>query len=846
MSSNRWIRAKRLLSALLDADPEDPRDWLQQHANDPTVRSEVWSLFVARTEGFLEESALSDWVDDISVETVAPSTSVDVPESGMTIGNYRLLTEVGLGGMSVVYRAERVGADFEQTVAVKLLQQRLHADDVHQRFRAERQLLARLDHPHIAALVDGGVTDGGRPYLVMEYVDGTPITAYADENEFDLQERLNLLSQVLDAVQSAHRQLVVHRDLKPSNVLVTEVDGRPHAKLLDFGIAKLLDDSVPVTRPRTRTGRTLLTPSYAAPEQLTGGDVTTATDVYQFGVLAYELLAGRRPFDLDGKSPTQIETLITETDVPHPSDRSRSPFVSPRALRGDLDRILLKALRKEPERRYRSVEAVKADLERYRTGQPIEARPATLGYRATKFVRRNRMEVAAAATLVMLVAAFIGVLLWQQRQTAQQRDRARREAQAAEQVSTYLTSLFEKADPHLTQGDTVTARELLRQGINRIDELEDQPLVQAELMYVLGRTRRRIGLYDSTRHLLERALHIRRQEHGRTHPSVAEVLRELALFERDADGHYAEAESLLTAGISINRQLTDPNREHIANGLMNLVYVQRKQGKLEEAERSVRKALSIQRDLHGEEHMSVAESLYNLAAILRDQERYAKAEQIQRKSLRLCRSLTDGPHPGTAANLNNLALVLDNQGEYAAAKNAYQEALAMKRDLYGTPHKEVATTLSNLAQVLLEQEKYERAEGYQRRALRMRRSLFGQTHPDIAVSFTILGDILENQNELAAADSAFRAARDILRTAGQEHGPTAVAVLKQHGRLLHDREQYADAVSAFEKALRLQRKIHGRGDPQVKELRSELALIYEEWGKLEKAGQYRTARNAEQ
>jgi len=823
MASPQWTRAKRLLSALIEADPDDPTAWLREHVDDPGLRSEVLSLWAARTEGFLKQGSLSDWLGGASVE---PLSASDGPETGMRIGDFRLVEEIGLGGMSVVYRAERIGADFEQTVAVKLLQRRLHTENAEQRVRAERQMLARLDHPGIADLLDGGVTDGGRPYLVMEYVDGTPITEYANRHGLNLSARLGLLSQVLDAVQGAHRQLIVHRDLKPSNVLVTEVDGGPHVTLLDFGIAKLLDDSLPVTRPRTRTGQSLMTPSYAAPEQVTGADITAATDVYQIGVLAYELLTGCRPLDAADKRPSVVEQIITENDPTPPSKLVEIDALSAESLRGDLDRILLKALRKDPDRRYRSVEAVAADLNRYREGHPIEARPATLPYRTKKFVRRNRTGVGVTALITILVAGFFGVLVWQQQKTAEQRDRAQREAETAEQVSTYLTTLFERADPHLSRGDTVTARELLREGMNRIDELDGQPLVQAQLLYVLGRTRRRIGLYDSTRALLHRALEIRRRKLGRAHPKTAEVLKELALWTRDAEGDYAIAESLFTEELAVRRATQGPRHEDVAEALKNLVYVQRHQDKLDEARASIQKALSIQRATYGDEHMAIAESLYNLAAILLDQGRYEKAEQIQRKSLALCQKRTEGPHPGTAANLNNLGILLDEQGEYRRAEEMYRRALSMKRSLYDTPHPEVAATLSNLAQTLQDQGVHDEAESHIRRALRMNRSLYGPSHPDIAADLTVLGELLHEQHRFAAADSAYRAARTMLHDEGRATTSAMATTQTEHAQLLRAQERYAEAAAAFKKALALEREIEGPDHADVRNLQSALADLY--------------------
>jgi serine/threonine-protein kinase len=455
--------------------------WLDEHCgDDDALHREAESLLRADQEGRLSDEDRA--ADRLSIEEEgagggrpedAPASPSSPAGPGGTVGDYRLLEEIGVGGMSVVYRAERADAGFEQTVAIKLLRHRLGSDKARQRFRAEQQVLASLDHPGIAQFIDGGVTDGGRPYLVMEHVEGAPITEYARENDLGLDARLALTEQAAEALEAAHRQLVVHRDLKPSNVFVAETETGPQVKLLDFGIAKLLGDTLPVTRPQTRTGRRPMTPSYAAPEQVTGDEISTQTDVYQLGMLAYELLAGRRPFDLKDTSLAEAERIITEKRPPKPSERATSEGASPTELRGDLDVIVRKALRKEPGRRYQSVEALVADLQRYRRDEPVEARPATLGYRTRKFLRRNRAGVAAAAAFLAVVAVS-AVLLIQQRNRAQREaERAQREAQKAEAVSGYLTDLLQSTRPDESAGDTVTAADMLRRGQRRINRLKD-------------------------------------------------------------------------------------------------------------------------------------------------------------------------------------------------------------------------------------------------------------------------------------------------------------------------------------------------------------------------------------
>lgn len=561
MEADRWTQVERLFGSAREVPPDERVEWLQEHCDEPAMREEVVSLLSAREQApeFFEAAArevVSPMLDEFGDGGESLDGTLDL--AGQTIGGYRLVEEIGIGGMSVVYRAERVEADFEQTVAVKLLQRCLHVTDAADRFRAERQMLASIDHPSIAQLIDGGVTEGGRPYLVMEYVDGVPITTYAEEKGLDLPARLDLLGQVLDAVEAAHRQLVVHRDLKPSNVLVTETDDGPRVRLLDFGIAKLLDDSMPVTRPQTRTGQQLMTPAYAAPEQVAGDEITTATDVYQVGVLAYELLAATRPFDLTGKSLTEVERILLEDEPEKPSERAETKDAQ---LRGDLDTIVLKTLRKEPERRYRSVEALAADLERYQQGEPVEARPATLGYRAKKFVQRNRTVVGAAVLIFLLAIVYAVTVTMQANRLAEQRDRAQREAETTEEVKAYLVDLFRTGNPMESSAEDLSAETLLRRGIERADQLDDRPLVQAELLSSLGNAAGGFGQWNRANSLLRRSLALRRKHLDAPHPDLAATLYRIGdLLRKETD--YGRALTFYDKALAMSRQLEDTTHRY--------------------------------------------------------------------------------------------------------------------------------------------------------------------------------------------------------------------------------------------------------------------------------------------
>ena len=797
MISDRWPRAKRLLNALLEAEPNDPDAWLDEQCDDPALRAEVKSLFSAQEGTFLEGESPREWLGGPSGEPDehGPATPVVRPETGTQIGAYRLVEEIGLGGMSVVYRAERVGADFEQTVAVKLLQRRLLADDAEQRFRAERQVLASLDHPNIAQLIDGGVAEGGRPYLVMELVEGTPITAYADAHDLNLEARLDLLEQAFDAVKAAHRQLVVHRDLKPANVLVTEMKDGPRVKLLDFGIAKLLDDALPVTRPETRTGHHLMTPSYAAPEQVTGADVTTGTDVYQLGVLAYELLAGRRPFDVEDKSATEIERLITEVDPLRPSERARGGPVSPGALQGDLDQILLTALRKEPERRYGSVEAMEADLERHRSGQPVEARPATLGYRARKFAGRHRWGVGVGVAFLIVIAVS-GTLLVRQRMVAErQRDRAQVEAEKAARVSGFLTNLFQANNPREAQGDTITARALLRRGVRRAEALEDQPDVQAQMLSVIGEV-----------HL----------EHGR----------------------FPKADSLFGRALALRRK-AEAGRAPIASSLGNLAYTWLRRDRDRKADSLFQEALRLMPS-QSPHRADRAELLTGHGIVLHDLSEFEKAEKRHRAALKRFRAAYDGPHPKIAQAQNNLAMLIHDQGRLEEAERLYRKTLATQKKLLSAPHPDLADTMNNLATVLRNLDKHAESKKRFRKVLRMDRALYGKEHPYVAGDYSNVASALMQRGQHAEAIGLLRQAETITKKLLPATRVQLAGVYQKLGRCFVALEDYAHAEPALRKAFVIQRKREKgtQGDDRIDVL-EDMVDLYDAWGRPAKAAAYR-------
>lgn len=441
-----------------------------------------------------------------------------IDRSGQVLGQWRLRKRIGGGGMSEVYLAERIG-EYQHQVALKLVRPGLVSRADHNRLRAERQILARLNHRNIARLLDGGTTAEGIPYLVMEYVDGLPIDEYCDRNRLTLAQRLALFRGVCAAVHAAHQNLVVHRDLKPSNILVTK---DRTLKLLDFGIAKLMEvrdtvHTVAVTHADVR----LFTPGHASPEQIRGEPITTMTDVYLLGVLLYELLTGRKPFDVRDLRLSQIESVICEQDAPPPSTvvntrgatvadqlrieraaRARQSTTSKlrRDIAGDLDNIVMKAMRKEPARRYASADELAVDIKRHDSGKPVIARGDTWTYRTHKFLRRHTMAVAASCALVLMLACLVTLLALQAHRIAEQRAIAEQERQRSDEVAAFLVDLFKVADPRESYGEATTARQLLERGAERIRlELKNQPVARADMMETIGRVYVGLGLAEKAR-----------------------------------------------------------------------------------------------------------------------------------------------------------------------------------------------------------------------------------------------------------------------------------------------------------------------------------------------------------
>jgi len=799
-ADDRWLRADQILDEALDLPISERPAFLDRACGgDAELRA-----LVERLLGHAESDAAvlvpggaldSPLWDGIALE--GDGLEGDDPLLGTVVGRYRIVRELGRGGMAVVYLAERNDGQFRQEVALKLLKRGLDTDEVVRRFDQERQILALASHPGLARLLDGGAGPGGRPYLVMEYVEGRPIDVHCDEERLSVAERLRLFLQVARAVEDAHRNLIVHRDIKPSNILVTR---EGHVKLLDFGIAKLLDP-VAGDAPVTRALR-LMTPAWASPEQVQGGPVATASDIYQLGLLLRLLLTGR------------ASSTVSENPEDIARARSTTPARLRRELAGDLDKLLAVALRKEPDRRYRSVSQLISDVERYLAGRPISARPDTVAYRTAKFLRRHAAAVVtAAAALVLLIAMAAGYTL----ELTRERDRARLAAARATRTADFLRGLFEVAAPSRSGGEKITARQLLDQGTARIEkELAGEPELRADLMALMGDVHRELALYDEARGLLGRSVAIRRRMPGGDRLALASSLHGLARVLED-QGEPGAARKLYEEALKIREQALGGTHADVGRTLGGLGRVVMAQGDLRAARRLHERAAKILESALGPRHPEVGLALKDLgvAAARVDGAHVAKAS-FQR-SLGVLESAYGPDHPHVANARMHLGEALSGTGDRLAARREYERALPALERAYGPAHPVVAAVLSILADLRiasgLENKDPDGAIADYQRALAIQEASLGPQHPDLAFNLTGLGRAWRIKGDDDRARGYFERSLALSEAAfGAAHVNLAVPLTELAG--LHERAgRYSEALRVYERVLAIREKAHGPDHP---------------------------------
>ena len=801
----RWSQVEHLFDAVADLPPSERAAFLAKTCGtDSELRSYVESL------------ARADIANDTVIEeSIRSALNLAVPESpsitdviGERIGPYRIVRVIGSGGMGVVYLADRADEQFRQRVAIKVVRQRLVHPEIGERLISERQILASLDHPNIARLLDGGTMADGTPYLVMEYIEGVPIDDYCDGCRLDIDERLALFRTICSAVHYAHQNLVVHRDIKPTNILVT-ADGTP--KLLDFGIAKLLDAGGAATQGLTRDGAVMMTPENAAPEQVLNGTVTTATDTYALGVLLYRLLTGHPPYQV-GENPREMALTICEQVPERPSIVvSREPMAVPpesdrekispelisryrdtsterlrRRLEGDLDNIVLVALRKEPARRYRSVTEFSEDIRLHLASMPVLAQPDTWRYRSEKFVRRHTVGVAMSAILVTLLVTFGVTMTVQNKRIIEERD-------TAEEVSAFLEEIFRAPDPGNARGLDITAKEILSMGAKNIrQQLDDRPAIQATLMETMGRVYFNLGEYEPSIAMLEESLSLRQQSLGDDHTDVAASKNALAAsLIRTAD--YERARSLLDEALEVNRRKHGKSSAAVASTMFNLAELLQETGKLDEAQKFANASIDIYTPQSDRYTVELAEAKNSLARILLGKNELDEADRLLREAILLVERHSGKNHPLIAHYLQNLAVVLQMKGDVDAAEALFHESIAATRSILGEENSLLGGSLVMLGTLLHNKGQYDDAEKAFRDALAVHRKARGMEHPFVAYDMTSLAMLLHDKGDLDEAESLIRDALQLYeQSVGPDHQYVASA-LTELGAVLTEKGLPQDA-----------------------------------------------------
>jgi eukaryotic-like serine/threonine-protein kinase len=787
MDPQRWQRVRALFDQVVEQAPAQWDGWLAQRCDDDALRAEVRALLDADLQQTTRAARLTQQAPELLAELAhATQLAAEAPRLQRQFGAWRLLAPLGEGGMGAVYLAERVEGGFTQRAALKLVRSGYVTEDLLRRLRAERQILASLEHPSIARLLDGGAGPDGEPFLALEYVEGSVLDRHCDARRLDLRARLELFLTICDAVAHAHARLIVHRDLKPGNIMVT-AEGA--VKLLDFGVAKLLDDdgaAPEATAARLR----MFTPAYAAPEQVRGEPTTTAVDVYALGVLLFELLTGRSPYAGATREGSAVEQAVLHVEPARPSSvvtrsppsdaadtqapqtlaglRRLTPHQLRAQLRGDLDHVVLKALRKSPAERYASVRGLADDVRAWLERRPVAARRGSTRYRVTRFVQRHALAVGFAGLAVVGLIGGLGIALWQAREAQAQRDAARVEADKSRAALDFMTGLFALADPEATAGRTISAGELLARGAARIrTELHDQPQARAELLRAMGEAHLGLGLFPEALPLLDEARTLAAD------PAPAALGHAIALYELGRLPEALQALETLRAQL-LARPAADPLMQ--AQIELRLAMAQQGLSRFDEAEAGYRRAQADFTRLLGptasrtidvtlrhaslrvlrEDHVGARDQLAPIVARLRSAQPrdevqlaravgalamsvsntgpFAEAEALRREQLALNEKIYGADHTRTWSTRNDLAGVLFAQGKHAAAAPEFAAVLAARRAQFGPDHPTVATAANNLANTLISLGRPEEALPLAQEALRIRIGVYGPTHHNVAMS----------------------------------------------------------------------------------------------------------------
>ena len=870
MDRDRWGRIQTLFHEAAILPQAEQRGFLETACGeDEGLVADVLALLHEDARG---GSLLDQPLGEIAHKVLAEGHSLPFQE----LGPYRIRKALGEGGMGVVYLAER--QDLGSLVALKLLRDAWLSPARRERFGAEQRTLAQLNHPSIARLYDADTLSDGTPFFVMEYVEGLPLTDYCTQNQCSIERRLQLFRQVCEAVQYAHSNAVIHRDLKPSNILVRS-DGT--IRLLDFGIAKQIE-SLEVPAQQTMTGLRMMTPAYAAPEQIRGQRLGVQTDVYSLGVILYELLCDRLPFDLSNLAPAEAETVLLEHEPPKPSAvgrRQGAPSAAASLGRGswaDLDVLCLTSMHKDPERRYRSVEALIRDVDHYLRHEPLEARPDTLDYRLGKFVRRNQREVVAAVAAAVLV---IGLITFFTFRLAKARDVALAEAARTQRIQRFTMNLFQGGDEAVGPADDLRVITLVDRGVQEAHALTGDPRSQAEIYQTLGTVYENLGKLEEANKLLNISLDQRKALFGADSPEYADALIVLAGL-RDAQAKFDEAEKLARQGLDVSKHHLAPNHPAIGKATALLGKILEDRGTypeaiavLEEAARLQstsdasradlsasltelanshfyaghydtseslnQRLLAMDRELYGERHPHVADDVINLGAIQYERGRFSEAERFYRQGLDITQSFYGKDHPATASALTMLGRALISQGKLDEGAGILQQALAIQEKVYGKVHPRVAGTLNELGKIAQRRGQLDEAETELSRAVEIYKSIYAGKHYYIGIALSNLAGVLVDRKEYGRAEKLFQEALQIYsQTLASDHQNVGIAHTRLGRAFLRDR-RYPEAEAEIRIGYDILAKQSNPPQIWLQNARTDLSEVYDALHQPEKASKFR-------
>lgn len=840
MDSKYWQQVKSIFNEAITLNEPGRTQYLAQScAHDDVLMQEVQSLLQA-----FEESG--DFLDQPETDISMLHDAAEDPYIGKGIESFELQQLIAEGGMGRVYLAERTDGEFTQQVAIKLVRFSFSSQYLHQRFHSERQMLSDLNHPYIAQLLGGGTSSEGAPYFIMEYVVGTPVDEYCDTHQLSIRERLLLFQKICSAIHFVHTNLVVHRDIKPSNILVTQ-EGVP--KLLDFGIAKILAEGESADARVTQTHPWNLTPDFASPEQLQKQPITTATDIYALGVLLYNLLSGRHPYDLRELSPANITKRICEetpirpsqmatkaagfkpahTSVASKAEIARARQIKadklPPKLKGDLDIIVLKAMHQEPHRRYGSVEQLSEDIDRYLTGLPVLAHKDTLGYRTQKFIKRNRVAVSASIIVVLaLIGGIIGVS-WQAQIAAQERDKAQLEAQKAAQINTFLQDMLSSADPS-KEGQDVKVVEILDNAAERLTtDLANEPAVRASLLNTLGLTYQSLGMYDKSINQFTLALDVQQALWGPDDVRTIQGQKNLALAYH-YQGDYEQAGVLFAQAEAGFRQWGDTTTEYFAELINDYGTLFMDLGDYEQSSRNFQEALALYTRIHGPEHRQVAAVMNNLAMAYDYKNELDSAEHYYKKAIEMDKRLVGYESIEITRLLNNVAFIYLARKEYEEAIAYFQESRTLRRKIQGPEHPDYALATYNVGCCHYYVQQYDYGMALIDSAMAIWRNQLPPEHPLFGNAYFWKGKMKNVQGKPAEALDDLKTSLDIRLIEGNRNEFLVSRTRCEMGRSYLLLQQYAQARQLLEHNFPILKNETGEGSMHVKEVKAFMYALY--------------------